>query len=100
MPSKLVLRWNIQPGSETEYFEFMVSEFIPGVRRLGIQDPGVWYTAYGSCEQILVTGITETDDHMRFILSSKDWGRLKERLQQLVNTFSQKVIRATGGFQI
>jgi hypothetical protein len=78
----------------------MVSEFIPGVRRLGIQDPGVWYTAFGECEQILVTGITETDEHMRFILNSKDWGRLKDRLQQLVNTFSQKVIPATGGFQL
>ena len=46
MPTKLILRWNIQPGSESEYFEFMVSEFIPGLKKLGIADPGVWYTAY------------------------------------------------------
>ena len=28
MATKLILRWDIQPGSESDYFEFMVSEFI------------------------------------------------------------------------
>jgi hypothetical protein len=52
MPTKIILRWDIQPGSESEYFEFMVSEFIPGLKKMGITEPGVWYTAYGEAEQI------------------------------------------------
>jgi hypothetical protein len=99
-PTKIILRWNILPGSESEYFEFMVSEFIPGIRRLGVVDPGVWYTAYGSTEQILVTGITETEEQMRYLLNSRDWTRLKKRLNELVDDFNQKVIPATGGFQL
>jgi len=100
MATKIILRWDIQPGVESEYFEFMVSEFIPSLKRLGINDPGVWYTAYGDAEQILVSGITETEEHMRFVLRSKDWARLKERLEELVNNFSQRVMPATGGFQL
>lgn len=100
MATKLILRWDIQPGVESEYFEFMVSEFIPSLKRLGINDPGVWYTAYGDAEQILVSGVTETEEHMRFVLRSKDWARLKERLEELVNNFSQRVTPATGGFQL
>jgi hypothetical protein len=100
MPTKLILRWDIQPGSESEYFEFMVSEFIPALKRLGISEPGVWYTAYGSAEQILVTGITETEDHMDYVLRSNDWDRLKDRLEALVSNFSQKITPATGGFQL
>ena len=99
-PTKLILRWNIQPGSESEYFEFMVSEFIPGIRRMGVVDPAVWYTAYGNTEQILVTGVTETEEQMRYLLSSRDWSRLKKRLTELVDSFNQKVIPATGGFQL
>lgn len=99
-PTKIILRWNILPGSESEYFEFMVSEFIPGIRRLGVIDPGVWYTAYGNTEQILVTGITETEEQMRYFLNSRDWSRLKKRLNELVDDFKQKVIPATGGFQL
>lgn len=100
MSTKLILRWDIHPGSESEYFEFMVSEFIPGIKRLGINDPGVWYTAYGDAEQILVSGTTETREHMSYVLRSKDWARLKDRLDALVDNFSQKVLPATGGFQL
>lgn len=100
MSTKLILRWDIQPGSESEYFEFMVSEFIPGLKRLGITNPGVWYTAFGEAEQILVSGVTETEDHMHYILRSNDWARLKVRLEELVSNFSQKITPATGGFQL
>jgi len=100
MATRLILRWDIQPGVESEYFEFMVSEFIPTLKRLGIVEPGVWYTAYGDTEQILVSGTTETRDHMRFVLARRDWVRLSEKLESLVNNFSQKIIPAKGGFQI
>jgi hypothetical protein len=100
MATRLILRWDIQPGVESEYFEFMVSEFIPGLKRLGIVEPGVWYTAYGEAEQILVSGTTETKDHMKYVLRSNDWVRLKERLEELVSNFSQKIIPAKGGFQL
>ena len=100
MTTKLILRWDIQPGAESDYFEFMVSEFIPGIRKLGLDDPGVWYTAYGDAEQILVSGTTETEDHMDYILRSNEWVRLRERLDELVSNFSQRVTPATGGFQI
>ena len=95
-----MLRWDIQSGAESDYFEFMVSEFIPGLKRLGIMEPSVWYTAYGEAEQILISGITETEDHMRYVLRSNDWARLSDRLGELVSNFSQKVIEATGGFQM
>ena len=100
MTTRIILRWDIQPGVESEYFEFMVSDFIPSLKRLGIVDPGVWYTAYGAAEQILISGTTETRDHMQYVLRSNDWARLKERLEELVSNFSQKIIPAKGGFQI
>lgn len=99
-PAKIVMRWNIPPGGESEYFEFMVNEFIPGIRHLGLFDPQVWYTAFGDCEQILVSGITETSDQMQHILRSEEWSHLRDRLADLVEDYDQKVIPATGGFQI
>jgi hypothetical protein len=100
MQTKLILRWDIQPGSESDYFEFMVSEFIPGLKRMGITEPGVWYTAYGEAEQILVSGTTETKDHMEYVLRSNEWGRLRERLGDLVSNYSQRILPATEGFQL
>jgi hypothetical protein len=99
MPTKLLMRWDVRPESETEYFEFLVHEFIPGVNKLGIDDIQIWYTAYGEREQKLAWGITPTLEDMRAALNSEEWIRLVEKLQEFVDNFSQKVVAATRGFQ-
>ncbi len=100
MSKKLILCWDIRPGAESDYFEFMVSEFIPGLKRLGINEPSVWYTAYGDAEQILVSGVSESSDHMKKVLRSSEWAKLKDRLEELVSNYSQKIAPATRGFQL
>lgn len=100
MPTKLLMRWNIRPETESEYFEFLVHEFIPGVNKLGITEFQVWYTAYGECEQKLASGIAPTSEHMTYALNSEDWTILLDKLNRFVDNFSQKVIPATRGFQI
>jgi hypothetical protein len=100
MPTKIIMRWNVRPETESEYFEFLVHEFIPGMNRLGISDFQVWYTAYGDCEQKLASGIASSREHMDFALKHDEWAKLQDKLQHYVDNFSQKVIPATRGFQI
>jgi len=100
MPAKLLMRWDVRPETESEYFEFLVHEFIPGLNKLGISDIQVWYTQYGDCEQKLASGIANTKEKMLDALNSQAWEQLNEKLQEFVDNFSQKVIPATGGFQI
>jgi len=100
MPTKLLLRWNIRPETESEYFEFLVHEFIPGLNKLGINEIQVWYTAFGDCEQKMATGITETAEQMRQALRSERWAGLTDKLSDFVDDYSQKIVPATGGFQI
>jgi hypothetical protein len=100
MPTKLIMRWNVRPETESEYFEFLVHEFIPGMNRLGITDFQVWYTAYGECEQKLASGTAPSREHMNGALQNDEWAKLHSKLQNYVDSFSQKVIPATRGFQI
>ncbi|MCA9920131.1 MAG: hypothetical protein KC445_19370 [Anaerolineales bacterium] len=100
MAAKLLMRWDVRPETESEYFEFLVHEFIPGLNKLGIDDIQVWYTQYGECEQKLASGIANTTEKMQAALDSPNWGQLNDKLQSYVENFSQKVIPATGGFQI
>lgn len=100
MPTKLIMRWNVRPETESEYFEFLVHDFIPGMNRLGISDFQVWYTAYGECEQKLASGTAPSQEHMNFVLQNDEWEILHDKLQNYVDDFSQKVIPATRGFQI
>lgn len=100
MSAKLIMRWNVRPDMESEYFEFLVHELIPAMNKLGINDIQVWYTAYGECEQKMAEGVSESADDMLRIMRTSEWNSLTDRLQGFVVDFSQKVIPATRGFQI
>jgi len=97
---KLLLSWDIKPGRDQEYFEFIVREFAPGITRLGLNPTEAWFAVYGDCPQILMEGITDDLTTMRTILSSEDWDELHEKLLTYVDNYQQKIVRASAGFQI
>jgi len=94
------MTWDILPGREQEYFEFVVREFVPGMQRLGIQPTEAWYTTFGRRPQILTGGVTADLQTMRSALASPDWQALRDRLGEYVANFEWKIIRPTGGFQM
>ena len=97
---KLLMSWDIRPGQESEYFEFVVREFAPGIMRLGIQPTEAWYTVYGSGPQILTGGVAEDLQTMQHILSSGGWEELLNELMNYVTNYNQKIVAATGRFQL
>jgi len=97
---KLLMSWDIKPNREEEYYRFLVREFWPAIMKMGIQPTDAWYTAYGDYPQILAGGVTEDLETMRAILESEEWHEWHERLMQYVTNYQQKVVRATGRFQM
>lgn len=97
---KLLMSWDIKPGSETEYFEFVVKEFAPGMMKLGMQPTEAWYTLFGDGPQILQGSVTEDLDSMKSILASDDWQKLQTRLFEFVTNFDSKIVRASSRFQL
>jgi hypothetical protein len=97
---KLLMSWDLKPGSESDYFEFSVREFIPGIMKLGIQPTEAWYTIVGDGPQILTGGIAQDMATMQSILASEDWQTLRDKLFEYVTNFNFKIVRATGKFQL
>ncbi|RME97472.1 MAG: hypothetical protein D6768_19590 [Chloroflexi bacterium] len=97
---KLLMSWDIKPGSETEYFEFVVKEFAPGMMKLGMQPTEAWYTLFGDGPQILQGSVTEDLDSMKSILASDEWQKLQTRLFEFVTNFDSKIVRASSRFQL
>ncbi|OGT26484.1 MAG: hypothetical protein A2Z17_06100 [Gammaproteobacteria bacterium RBG_16_66_13] len=100
MPTKLLMTWDILPGKEQEYFEFVVRELVPGMQRLGIQPTEAWLTTFGERPQILTGGVTDDLSSMRTALGTTEWQTLRDRLNEFVSNFDLKVVRASGGFQM
>ena len=97
---KLLMSWNIRPRREDEYFEFVIREFAPGLVALGVRPTDAWYTQYGDCPQILTGAVADSMESLQRALASDEWRSLKRKLLTYVTDYSQKVVRASGGFQL
>lgn len=97
---KLLLSWDIQPGRNQEYSEFMMREFVPTLNRLGITPSEAWLSVYGKGPQIMMEAAVEDLRTARQLLDSDQWRALKTKLQEFVENYAQKIVRANRGFQI
>ena len=100
MTVKLLLTWDILPNQEQEYFEFVIGDFLPEIKQLGIRPADIWYTVYGDQPQIMVASKTQSQASLNVVMASKEWLLLLENLMKFVENFSYKVIPAQTGFQL
>ncbi len=97
---KLLMTWDIRSGRESEYFEFVVQEFVPRLTRLGAQPTEAWYTVYGNAPQILTGAVAQDREALEKILEGDEWKTLHEKLLTFVNNFNFKIVPHTGHFQL
>ena len=100
MTVKLIMTWDITPGREQEYFEFVVREFIPQVQQLGMELKDAWLTMYGDQPQIMASAQMSDLPSMQGILDSKEWQGLINRLLDFVENYQYKIVPAKTGFQM
>jgi len=100
MAVKLLLTWDILPGREQEYFEFVVRDFIPSVQKMGMEPSDAWFTVFGDHPQIMVAMQSASMDKMEKILKSSDWASLKNQLLDYIEDFKYKIVPARPGFQL
>jgi hypothetical protein len=97
---KLLMTWDILPGREQEYFEFVVREFIPGMQRLGLEPTDAWFTMFGEQPQIMASFQMPTLSSLNQVLGSTGWDDLTRLLLDYVENFKYKIVPAKTGFQI
>ncbi len=97
---KLLLSWDIRPGRNQEYSEFMMREFVPGLNRMGLTPSEAWLSVYGEGPQIMMEAAVEELEMAREVLASTQWRELQDKLEEYVDGYQQKVVRTNRGFQI
>ncbi len=99
MNIKVIMSWDIIPGREQEYFEFVVRNFMPGVQKLGMALSDAWVTIYGEHPQILVGAVVPGLERAQEIVESEEWELLKHQLADYVTNYELKLAPLEGGFQ-
>ncbi|OQY87470.1 MAG: hypothetical protein B6D39_12845 [Anaerolineae bacterium UTCFX2] len=94
------MTWDILPGREQDYFEFVVRDFIPAMQRMGMEVSDAWFTMYGDQPQILAAAQMPTINALNQVLESADWKDLTSRLLDYVENFDYKIVQSRSGFQM
>jgi hypothetical protein len=97
---KLLLSYEVNPESQQDYYQFVMSSYVPAVQAMGLQMSEAWHTAYGDAPNRLIGFVTDNEENMMNLLENETWLRLNEQLEEYVSEFSYKVIPYRGGFQI
>jgi hypothetical protein len=97
---KLLMTWDILPGHEQEYFEFIVRDWIPGMQQLGMEPSDAWFTMFGDQPQIMAAAQIASLAALQGVLDSPEWQKITQQLLDYVENFNYKVIKARGGFQM
>lgn len=100
MAVKLLMTWDILPGREQEYFEFVVRDFIPGLQQLGMEPSDAWFTMYGNQPQIMTSAQMPTITSLQNVIQSSEWRDLINLLDEYVENFDYKVVQSRRGFQL
>jgi hypothetical protein len=100
MSVKLLMTWDILPGREQEYFEFVVRDFLPGIQRLGLETSDAWFTMYGEQPQIMAAAQMNNLASLQKLLKSSEWDDLIKQLMDYVEDFKYKIVQARAGFQL
>ena len=100
MAVKLLMNWDILPGREQEYFEFIVRDFIPKLQKLGLEPSDAWLTMYGNQPQIATEVQMNSLADLKSILQSTEWQELIASLMEFVANYRHKIVPARTGFQM
>ncbi len=97
---KLVLSFDIQPGSQQVYYQFMISQFIPATQGMGLQMVDAWHMVYGNYPSRITSFVGLDLEAMREVLNSPEWRELEKRLKEYVTGYSWRMIPLREGFQL
>ena len=99
MEVKLLLVYNIKPHRETEYYRYVMGEFLPTLQNMGLYMTEGWHTAYGDYPIRLIVFQADSRVQMEKILKSPEWEAVREKLLKFVRDYEQRVVSARNVFQ-
>jgi len=96
--STMLLTYNIQPQAQEAYMQFMINVFMPMAQSLGLDNAGVWHTAYGDYPARLLVFVAE-ESVMQNVLKDERWQNIEARLKEYTTDYTRRIVPYVPGFQ-
>ncbi len=98
---KLTQNWNVIPGMEKQYAEFVATDHIPTMEKLGITMTGGWKVLVGAGPRIIAEGSAPTLVDIAKAIDTDEYRRITRKLKTTyVTDYSSRVLAPTGRIDV
>ena len=91
--------WDVMPGKNDQYSQFITNEYNPGLESTGIRLVGGYYVAVGQGPRIVAVSVVDNVDNLKAALASDKFRGLTNTLHQYIWKYSSKVWAPSGRIQ-
>ena len=88
--------WDVAPGKQNAYSDFVMTSYNPTLERLGIKLVGGYYVAVGMGPRIIAVGLTKSLHELEQALTTAEYQDITSRLMEFVTHYHSKILAPTG----
>lgn len=100
MPVLFTQHWDIIPGVQNAYSNFLSTQYNQALERVGIRLVGGYYVAVGMGPRIIAVGVTQDLEQLEAALSSEEYQAITNQLMNFVTLYHNKILVPTGRVDI
>ena len=89
--------WDVRSDKDKEYQNFIFSEYLPAMSRMGITVIDGWLKMVGDGPQIIAVGEGANYDQVNTALNSREFKAIETRLFKYVENYSKHITRKSTG---
>ncbi|MBN2035086.1 MAG: hypothetical protein JW836_17615 [Deltaproteobacteria bacterium] len=93
---KFFQTWDPVVGRKQEYATFIIHEFEPLMKALGLEAVSGWYTLAGGWPRVLFENVAESLDRTEKLLNDKRFSEMLKRFMSLVSNYASGVLQPAG----
>jgi hypothetical protein len=88
--------WDVAPGKQNAYSDFVMTSYNPTLEKLGIKLVGGYYVAVGMGPRIIAVGLTKSLHELEQALTTAEYQDITSRLMEFVTHYHSKILAPTG----
>jgi hypothetical protein len=88
--------WDLAPGKQQAYSDFLMTHYNPTLNKIGIKLVGGYYVTVGMGPRIIAVGLAQTLNELEGALASPEYEDITNRLMEFVTHYHSKILIPTG----
>ncbi len=92
--------WDLIPGKEEAYTQFVIDKHLPAMKKIGIKMIGGFHVVVGGGPRITAAGQVDAFQKLQKALETEEFEKITAELQQYVVNYDSRILKPTGRVKV